>query len=85
MKAYLDRFEENLAVIIMEETKKQFIKPIEQLPSGSVPGTWLEVKLENDDVIEIKIDKGATAAKKETNENILSKLRAKNIGSKFKK
>lgn len=85
MKAYFERIEEDIAVIIIEETKEQFTKPIEQLPGESVPGTWFEVTVRHNEIVEIKLDPSTTDSKKQKTEVLLAKLREKNGGSKFKK
>ncbi|MGG0719300.1 DUF3006 domain-containing protein [Robertmurraya massiliosenegalensis] len=85
MKAYIDRFEENLAVIIIEEIKKQFTKPIDQLPNGALPGTWLKVTLKDNDIMEMKIDEEETNSTKNSVDNLMAHLRSKKKESKFKK
>lgn len=85
MKAYFDRIEENAAVIIIEETKEQFTKPIEQLPAGAVPGTWLEVTINHDEIVEIKLDASTTESKQQTTEDLMAKIRGKNKRSKYRK
>ncbi|MEQ2525462.1 DUF3006 family protein [Bacillaceae bacterium CLA-AA-H227] len=85
MKAYFDRIEEDVAVIIIEETKEQFTKPIEQLPAGSVPGTWLEVTINHDEIVEMELDSSTTESKQQTTEDLITKIRGKNKGSKLRK
>ncbi|RTR27133.1 DUF3006 family protein [Robertmurraya yapensis] len=85
MKAYFDRIEEDVAVIIIEETKEQFIKPIEQLPAGAVPGTWFEVTINQDEIVEMKLDASTTESKQRTTEDLLAKIRSKNKRSKYRK
>ncbi|TKC19445.1 DUF3006 domain-containing protein [Robertmurraya kyonggiensis] len=83
MKAYFDRIEDDVAVLLIEETKKQFTKPIEQLPAGAVPGAWFEATVIHNEIVEIKLDPSTTYSKKQTTEDLLAKLRGKNKGSKF--
>lgn len=85
MKAYIDRFEGNLAVIIIEESKQQFTKPIEQLPEGATPGIWLRVTLKSEDMIEIEIDQDKTNLAKNSVNHLMAQLRSKKKESKFKK
>lgn len=85
MKAYFDRIEEDVAVIIIEETKEQFTKPFEELPAGSVPGTWLEVTINHDEIVEMKLDASTTESKQQKTEDLMAKIRGKNKRSKYRK
>jgi len=85
VKAYFDRIEEDVAVIIIEETKQLFTKPIEVLPVGAVPGTWIEVTVSHNEIVEMKLAPSTTDSKKQTTEDLMAKIRRKNKGSKLRK
>ncbi|MDF1509147.1 DUF3006 domain-containing protein [Robertmurraya sp. DFI.2.37] len=85
MKAYIDRFEESYAVLLLEESKKQYIKPIDHLPLGSSPGMWLTLTLKNNEIIKMELDEESTNSAKKSVEHLMAQLRAKKKESKFKK
>src|SRR5699024_11527043 len=43
MKGVLDRFEKNLAVILLEEQNEEITIDQQKLPHNSVPGIWFNV------------------------------------------
>lgn len=57
MKAVVDRFEGELAVLLVGEDEIEFVVPRSELPTGTDPGTWLR--------IELAIDRRASAAAEE--------------------
>lgn len=84
-KGVIDRFEENLAVILIEAEKKELIIDVAKLPEGAKPGIWLKLKqLENEEWL-IEIDLETTEVESNKTSDLLSKLRAKSKVSKFKK
>ncbi|GIN61010.1 hypothetical protein J27TS8_10030 [Robertmurraya siralis] len=85
MKAYIDRFEESFAVLLLEESKKQHIKPIDQLPTGASPGMWLTLTLENNEIIKMELDDESTNSAKKSVNHLMAQLRSKKKESKFKK
>lgn len=86
MKGYLDRFEENeYAVILVEELKKEFVLRKEELPEGSTVQTYFDLTIENDEIKSIKLDPGITHTEQQNVKALMAKLRAKSNGSKFKK
>lgn len=86
MKAYFDRIEDKkIAVLIMEENKQQVTIPIEDLPPDSKPGTWFHITLENGKITSIVMDEATTIEKQKSTEDLMTMLRNKKNGSKFKK
>jgi Protein of unknown function (DUF3006) len=86
IKGYLDRIEDNrFAVILAEEIKKEFIIPIEDLPEGSKEKSYFEISVENDKITSMKLDEQTTQTEQEKVNELMSKLRSKSKGSKFKK
>lgn len=86
MKGYLDRIEDNqYAVILVEEMKKEFIIPKEDLPQGSKENSFFEITIENEKITSILLDEQATLSEQEKVDDMMTKLRSKSKGSKFKK
>lgn len=48
MKAVVDRFEGDLAVLLVGEDEIEFVVPHSELPAGTKKGTWLRLSLEVD-------------------------------------
>ncbi len=69
MKAVIDRFESNVAVLLVgaDELKVDFPKKL--LPKGSKEGSWLKVSIE--------LDQEGTAKQTEKIEGMLDKLKNK--------
>ena len=85
IKGYLDRIEDNqFAVILVEEIKKEFIIPKEDLPEGSTEKSYFEIAIENDKITSMKLDEQTTRSEQGKVDNMISKLRSKSKGSKFK-
>jgi hypothetical protein len=86
IKGYLDRIEDNqFAVILVEEIKKEFVIPVEDLPEGSKKNSYFEMSIENDKISSIKLDEQTTQTEQEKVDDLMTKLRSKSKGSKFKK
>nr|WP_304214384.1 DUF3006 domain-containing protein [Fredinandcohnia onubensis] len=86
MKGYLDRIEENQhAVILVEEISKEFVIPISKLPNGSKAGSYLNLTIENEIITSIMLNENETSTQQQKVDDMMSKLRKKSSGSKFKK
>ncbi|NWQ44034.1 DUF3006 domain-containing protein [Bacillus sp. EB106-08-02-XG196] len=86
MKGYLDRIEDNqYAVILVEEMKKEFIIPKEDLPHGSKGNSFFKITIENEKITSMVVDEQATLSEQEKVDDMMTKLRSKSKGSKFKK
>ncbi|MBC5637754.1 DUF3006 domain-containing protein [Ornithinibacillus sp. BX22] len=85
MQGVLDRFEGNLAVILIEEDKAELIIPKEKLPEGSHVDTIFEMEKRNSSYHIIAINTEAEKRAKEKTTNLLAQLRTNSTGSKFKK
>jgi hypothetical protein len=86
IKGYLDRIEDNqYAVILVEEMKKEFIIPKEDLPQGSDENSYFEITIENEKITFLKLDEQTTLSEQEKVDDMMTKLRSKSKGSKFKK
>jgi len=84
MKGVLDRFEENKAVILIEDKKQEIVIDKNQLPANSVTGTWFTIEKNNDNY-QLTVDQAKTEKEKQTSSDLMAKLREKSKGSKFKK
>ncbi|WP_047981809.1 DUF3006 domain-containing protein [Ornithinibacillus contaminans] len=85
MKGVLDRFEGNLAVILIEEVQKELILDKEKLPKGSQVNTVFSIEQRDDDFHILGIDEKEEHVAKATTSDLLAKLRAKSNGSRFNK
>jgi hypothetical protein len=86
IKGYLDRIEDNqFAVILVEEIKKELIIPVEELPAGSKVNSYFEISIENEKITSIKLDVKTTQTEQEKVDDMMTMLRSKSKGSKFKK
>lgn len=86
IKGYLDRIEDNqFAVILVEEMKKEFIIPVGNLPEGSKEKSYFEIRIENDKIISMKLDEQTTQSEQEKVDDLMTKLRSNSKGSKFTK
>ncbi|SDN48705.1 DUF3006 family protein [Bacillus sp. OK048] len=86
IKGYLDRIEDNkFAVILVDEIKKEFIVPTVQLPEGSKVNSYFELTIENEKITSITLDEQTTFSEQKKINEMMTKLRSKSKGSKFKK
>ena len=74
-KAVIDRFEDNLAVLLLKEGQQELVVPRKSLPPGSKEGHWLQVEIENNEVRSAEIDEEETARTKERITEKLARLR----------
>lgn len=83
MRGVLDRIEDGIAVILVEESDEQFTVSKEELPPGSKEGTWF--LLEHDgNKFQIKhIDEQTTKAKEEKVKDLFQQLQSRKKKSKF--
>ncbi len=75
MKAVIDRFEGDLAVLILEGSQERVNVHAGQLPKKSKEGSWLQVEIENGEVRKAVIDEDETAKAKERIAEKLERLR----------
>lgn len=85
MHGFLDRFEGNMAVILVEEVKEEFTVNKEMLPDGSDVNTYFEIEKKDGNYHIVQIDTTKTTQEKQTTSDLMATLRAKKTGSKFKK
>ncbi len=77
--AVIDRFsDQHTAVILVESMQKEFVVSQERLPEGAKPNDYLDVEVAND-ALQVKgINHEETATRKNSIQNKMAKLRAKN-------
>lgn len=83
MLGVLDRFEGNLAVILVEENNEQFTIEREKLPAESVEGTWFHLSKHRDSYHVNSIDIAKTEEKSAANALLLERLQKRRRKSKF--
>lgn len=75
--AYLDRFTDNNgALLLIEELKKELLMDKSQLPSESVVGTWFLVEIQNDLITKITIDSSKTKFMEQEIGNRMERLKS---------
>ncbi|MFD1928500.1 DUF3006 family protein [Sporosarcina siberiensis] len=75
--AYLDRFtDNNRALLLIEELKKELLLDKSQLPSESVVGTWFLVEIHNDIITNITIDSSKTNLMEQEIGNRMERLKS---------
>ena len=74
-KAVIDRFEGDLAVLLVGDRERQLVVPIKSLPAGVKEGQWLEVELAGDRLVSAIIDEEETSKVKARIAEKLARLR----------
>lgn len=74
-KAVIDRFEEDLAVLLVGEDQEQYFVALDELPEGARPGHWLQVEVHPDDLVVLGIDFEETERVRRRIEQKLRRLR----------
>jgi prophage tail gpP-like protein len=75
MKAVIDRFEGRFAVLIVGEDEQHMNVPKKRLPKLSKEGDWLQVEIQNGEVISAVMDKEETASAEQRIAEKLARLR----------
>lgn len=82
MKAVIDRFEGKMAVLLVGQDEKRIDVPRTRLPRRSKEGTWLQVEIQGNEIIEAKLDEEET---NRARQRIADKLAALRRGDHLKK
>lgn len=85
MQAVIDRIEDGIAVILIEEVQVEYAIDELELPAGSKEGTWLTVQQTENDWKIIGIDEEATKAATTSAQQLQRKLQKKKKRSRFKR
>lgn len=85
MKGILDRIEDNqLAIILMEEERKEIAIPYKELPKGSTINTYFDVT-SKDGVYHLKINESETRKQSKRTSDLMQQLQKRKSNSKFKR
>jgi hypothetical protein len=75
MKAVIDRFEGRFAVLIVGEDEQRMNILKKRLPRQSKEGDWLQVEIQNGEIISAAMDKEETASAEQRIAEKLARLR----------
>jgi hypothetical protein len=75
MKAVIDRFEGEYAILIVGEDEKRINVPRKVLPKQAREGLWLKVEIRNGEVCDITIDDQETERARQRIAEKLERLR----------
>jgi len=81
----LDRIENGIATIIIDELHEQLSIADSELPEGSKEGTWFLLKKKDNSFEIIKIDKEKTTTEWQHSTSLMNKLQSRKRSSKFKR
>ncbi|GAA0451145.1 DUF3006 domain-containing protein [Alkalibacillus silvisoli] len=73
------------ATILIESTNKTFHISAFDLPEGAREGDWLNVEVEDGEVVQLTINQQKTAEQKQSVKKRVDRLRRGSNGSKFKR
>jgi hypothetical protein len=86
MKAVIDRFEENFAVLILEQGDRKLVISRQVLPAGAGEGDWLSIEFRGEpaekSIVKIELDEDE---KQKAQQRIADKLEILRKGSHLKK
>ena len=85
MRGVIDRIEDGIAVILIEEKNREWRIAKEKLPTGAKEGAVLQLEMTNDTYTIIGLDEEATSAASNKAQKLQNKLQAKKKRSKFKR
>ncbi len=74
-KAVIDRFEEDQAVLLVDDEERKLIVPRRSLPRGSKEGHWLKLELAGDRLVSAIIDHEETSRARQRIAEKLNRLR----------
>ncbi len=75
MKAVIDRFEAEFAVLILEEAERRLNVPRKLLPKHVKEGQWLQVEILGDQVLNVTLDDQETELARQRIADKLAALR----------
>lgn len=81
----LDRIEDGLATILVNEKQKEFVISEEKLPKKSKEGTWFILEKTNDTYKIVQIDEEKTKEEMTQTTRLMNQLKARKRTSKFKR
>ena len=75
VQATIDRFEDNYAVLLLEEAQQPIDLPRQHLPTGAQPGDTLLLEMVEGEIIAAEIDEVTTAERARRIQEKLERLR----------
>ena len=75
VKAVIDRFEGDKAVVLVGEEQDRLVVPRAELPNDAKEGDWLIADVEDDRILSAELDHDETARAKERIAEKLARLR----------
>lgn len=82
MLGVIDRIEEDLAVILIEEEKRELVIPKDELPEHATTGTWLQITTIKADTYEFVINETKTNEQKTRVQHLREQLLARSKRNK---
>lgn len=84
-EAYFDRTTDNdQAVLLVEHLQKEYHVSLSSLPSGSTPGNWFQVQIDNGTIRSIQANEKKTKEMQDAIQSRLTRLQS-NKKSRFKR
>ncbi len=80
-KAFIDRFEEDIAVLIVGDDERKVNVPRRSLPEGAAEGDWRQVDFQEGTLISAKLDREESQQRKQQVEDLLRELRGRGESS----
>lgn len=74
-KAVIDRFEEDMAILLVGEKERQVVVSRKNLPAGARESQWLKIELDGEKLVSALIDEKETANVKQRIAEKLARLR----------
>ncbi len=74
-KAVIDRYEEDLAILLVGDMERKIVVPRKNLPAGATEGRWLKVELDGEKLVSAIIDEQETAKARQRITDKLQQLR----------
>lgn len=86
IKAVIDRIEDGkYAVLLLEPDEEELVIPLNQLPEGAEPGSWLELMMENGEIGSILLLTEETEQRKQIIAEKMGLLRTRGSSLRRKK
>lgn len=73
-RAVIDRFEGELAVLLVGDDEREIVIPVTDLPEGSGPGAWLKVAFEAGKLKEAQLDPETTRLRRSRIQERMNRL-----------
>lgn len=85
-QAVFDRLSDNnKAVLLIDSINQEYVIDKHMLPLEAKPNDWLEIDIEHNQVVAIKLDRNKTIQAKQAIDEQVKRIRNTKKGSKFKR